>query len=61
MSSVMANPCHLIDVPRIPADINCYSNNDETLDALVEKLMGLDAFRGVSPTVPFPGKTHMKY
>lgn len=57
----MANPCHLIDVPRIPADINCYSNNDETLDALVEKLMGLDAFRGVSPTVPFPGKTHMKY
>ena len=55
------NPYHLIDVPMIPTYINCWSNNDETLDALVEKLMGRDTFRGVSPTDPFLGKPHLKY
>ena len=57
----LANPYHLIDVPMIPTYINCWSNNDETLDALVEKLMGRDTFRGVSPTDPFLGKPHLKY
>ena len=41
--------------------INCYSNNDETLDALVEKLMGRDTFRGTSPTDPFCGKEYLQY
>lgn len=57
----LANPYHLIDVPMIPTYINCYSNNDETLDALVEKLMGRDTFRGISPTDPFCGKEYLKY
>ena len=57
----LANPYHLIDVPMIPTYINGYSNNDETLDALVEKLMGRDTFRGVSPTDPFLGKPYLKY
>ena len=57
----LANPYHLVDVPMISTYINCYSNNDDTLDALVEKLMGRDAFRGVSPTDPFCGKDYLKY
>lgn len=57
----LANPYHLVDVPMIKTYINCYSNNIETLDALVEKLMGRDSFRGVSPTDPFCGKEHLRY
>ncbi len=57
----LANPYHLVDVPMMKTYINCYSNNNETLDALVEKLMGRDTFRGVSPTDPFCGKEHLKH
>lgn len=57
----LANPYHLVDVPMIKTYINCYSNNQETLDALVEKLMGRDTFRGMSPTDPFCGKEWLKY
>ena len=34
----MANPYHLIDVPMIKTYINCYSNNDACLVALVNKI-----------------------
>ena len=57
----LANPYHLIDVPMIRTCINCYSNNDETLDVLVQKLTGKDSFRGVSPTDPFCGKEYLRY
>lgn len=57
----LANPYHLVDVPMIKTYINCYSNNDETLDALVEKLLGRDAFRGQTPVDPFCGKEWLQY
>ena len=57
----LANPYHLIDVPMIGTCVNCYSNNTETLDALVEKLMGRDDFRGISPVDPFLGKEYLRY
>ena len=57
----LANPYHLVDVPMMKTYINCYSNNTETLEALVEKLVGRDAFRGVSPVDPFCGKEHLKH
>ncbi len=57
----LANPYHLVDVPMISTYINCYSNNKETLDALTEKLMGRDSFRGTSPVDPFCGKDHLRY
>ena len=57
----LANPYHQVDVPMIPTYINCYSNNDDTLDALVEKLLGRDAFCGVSPVDPFCGKKWLTY
>ena len=56
----LANPYHLVDVPMMKTCINCYSNNNETLDALVEKLMGRDSFRGISPIDPFLGKEYLK-
>ena len=56
----LANPYHLVDVPMMRTFINCYSNNSETLEALVEKLMGRDSFRGQNPTDPFLGKEHLK-
>ena len=57
----LANPYHLIDVPMIPTVINCYSNNDATLDALLGKLLGRSAFTGKSPVDPFCGKDYLKY
>ena len=57
----LANPYHLVDIPMIKTCVNCYSNNDETLDALTEKLMGRASFRGHSPTDPFCGKEWLRY
>ncbi len=56
----LANPYHLVDVPMVKTYINCYSNNNETLDALVEKLMGRDTFRGRSQVDAFCGKSWLK-
>ena len=52
----MANPYHLIDVPMVKTYINCYSNNDACLEALVNKLIGKEEFYGVSPVDAFCGK-----
>lgn len=52
----LANPYHLVDVPMIKTYINAYSNSDTMLKAIVEKLMGRSAFKGVSPVDPFCGK-----
>ncbi|MFH1513450.1 MAG: glycoside hydrolase family 3 N-terminal domain-containing protein [Bacillota bacterium] len=50
------NPYHLLDVPRIKTYINGYSSTDETLCAILEKLVGRDAFTGKAPHDPFCGK-----
>lgn len=50
------NPYHLVDVPRVKTFINAYSSNEETLDKLLDKLMGRSAFKGNSPIDPFCGK-----
>ena len=42
------NPFHLIDVPMVPTYINAYSDNDATLDLVIEKIMGKSEFKGVS-------------
>ncbi len=41
--------------------LSCYSNNDETLDALTDKLTRKDTFRGVSPKDPFCSKEYLRY
>lgn len=52
----LENPYHLLDFPRVRTYINCYSGNDQTVDALLEKLMGRSEFKGKSPVDPFCGK-----
>ncbi len=51
----LENPYHLLDAPRVRTFINTYGSNDETLDALVEKLMGRSPFKGTSPVDPYCG------
>ena len=53
----LENPYHLLDFPRIRTYINCYSNNDRVLDALVEKLTGRSLFTGKSPVDPLDRKS----
>ena len=57
----VANPYHLVDVPMIKTYINCYGNSDFTLSALMEKVMGRQAFCGKSPIDPFCGKDYLAY
>ena len=51
-----ANPYHLIDVPRIRTYINAYKFKDETVRAVIDKLMGRSRFKGKSPVDAFCGK-----
>ena len=49
----VCNPFHLIDVPMVPTYINSYTDNDITLDLVIEKIMGKSEFKGVSPVDAF--------
>jgi len=50
------NPYHLLDMPRVKTFINAYCSTEETLCAVLDKLMGKGAFNGQSPIDPFCGK-----
>jgi beta-N-acetylhexosaminidase len=52
----MENPYHLLDVPSIKNFINAYTNTEENIDAVIEKLMGRSEFVGMSPVDAFCGK-----
>lgn len=56
----VANPYHLLDIPRVKTFINAYTPNEEVVEALVEKLMGRSEFEGISPIDPFCGKWDTK-
>ena len=49
------NPYHLVDVPRIRTVINAYKFKEDTVDAVIRKLLGREPFEGVSPVDPFCG------
>lgn len=55
------NPYHFIDVPHIRTQINCYQSTNETLQILVDKLMGKSEFKGISPIDPFCGSWGKDY
>ncbi|MBQ1810938.1 MAG: hypothetical protein II016_07435 [Erysipelotrichaceae bacterium] len=57
----LQNPYHLLDVPMVKTYINCYSNHDEIIRAVVEKINGRSTFKGTSPSDPFCGKEYLKY
>ena len=57
----VANPYHLLDVPMIPTYINCYSNNEFVLQAVVSKITGDSRFKGINPIDPFCGREELAY
>lgn len=57
----VANPYHLLDVPMIKTYINCYSNNDYVLEAVVNKITGGSRFKGTNPIDPFCGREELTY
>ncbi|MDP4104253.1 MAG: glycoside hydrolase family 3 N-terminal domain-containing protein [Bacillota bacterium] len=48
-------PYHLADVPQVKTYINTYDSRKQTLEVLVEKLMGRSEFKGISPVDAFCG------
>lgn len=48
-------PFHLQDVPRMKTFINCYTCSQAAVELVVDKMMGREAFTGVSPVDPFCG------
>ncbi|HAP8482583.1 TPA: glycoside hydrolase family 3 protein, partial [Enterococcus faecium] len=46
---------HLADVPQVKTYINTYDGKQETLEILVDKLMGLSEFKGISPIDAYCG------
>jgi len=48
-------PYHLADVPQVKTYINVYDSRKQTLEVLVEKLMGQSEFKGVSPVDAYCG------
>lgn len=57
----VANPYHLLDVPMIKTYINCYSNNEYVIEAVVEKITGNSEFKGKNPVDPFCGRKELSY
>ena len=57
----VANPYHLLDVPMIKTYINCYSNNEYVLEAVVGKITGSSDFKGKNPIDPFCGRKELSY
>ena len=55
----VANPYHLLDVPMIKTYINCYSNNEYVMEAVVEKITGNSSFKGINPIDPFCGRKEL--
>ena len=51
-----AYPYHLFDAPMLKTYINAYAGTPDYQRAVMDKLMGRSAFRGVSPIDPFCGR-----
>mgnify|MGYP003364965565 CR=1 FL=1 len=50
-----ANPYHLYDIPRVSTFVNAYTGNQPSVDAVLRKLNGQEAFTGINPVDPFCG------
>lgn len=57
----VANPYHLLDAPMVKTFINCYSNSEFILEAVVDKILGKSEFKGISPIDPFCGREDTRY
>jgi beta-N-acetylhexosaminidase len=54
-------PYYLYDAPRVPAYVNAYGSNEAMQAAVVEAIMGRQAFMGTSPVDPFVGSEQGRY
>lgn len=54
-------PYYLYDAPRVPAYINAYGSSEALQAAVLEAIMGRQAFSGKSPVDPFVGSDQGKY
>jgi beta-N-acetylhexosaminidase len=54
-------PYYLYDAPRVPAYVNAYGSNEAMQAAVVEAIMGRQAFSGTSPVDPFVGSEQGRY
>jgi len=54
-------PYHLFDAPMIDTFINAYSNEPQYKKAVMDKITGRSAFKGVSPVDPYCGKDYLKF
>ena len=52
----LKNPYHLLDAPRVKTYINAYCATKESIEAVIEKMLGKSEFVGKSPVDPFCGK-----
>lgn len=50
-----ANPYHLFDIPAVSTYINTYTGNKASIDAVIRKMTGTEAFEGMSPVDSFCG------
>ncbi|HWT74820.1 MAG TPA: glycoside hydrolase family 3 N-terminal domain-containing protein [Mobilitalea sp.] len=57
----LANPYHLLDVPMMKTYINAYSDSDDTVSAVVDKIVGKSSFKGTNPVDPFCGREDTKF
>lgn len=55
------SPLHLADVPQVQTYINCYDDQQDTLEALVDKMLGRSEFKGQSPVDAFCGFEDTRY
>lgn len=51
----MGDPFHLIDVPMVSTYVDAYSPDPWAVKAMIDKLMGLSEFKGVSSVNAFCG------
>lgn len=49
----LRNPFHLFDVPQISTYINAFDKNKDTIDSLLDKLLGKEEFMGISSVDAF--------
>ena len=57
----LCSPFHLFDVPQVKTYINCYDKKEDTIDSLIEKMMGRSKFKGVSPVDAFCNNLDCRY
>lgn len=50
-----ANPYHLFDIPSVSTFINAYTGNKASVEAVMRKITGQEAFEGINPVDPFCG------